>query len=218
MLRLFTRLMVFILIVWPESLLAEGNVFKHPVSIGDDLSPFWRVAEKLNEARVARGNFRQEKQIKVLKKPLLSSGKYISSADNGLYWKVEEPFRAETLFGNDGVFQRYEDGDWSRIFPEGQEMAQRFMDMLRAVFAGSRQQLVNNFDIYFEGDPQNWTIGLVPKRSEMKRFMHHIVLGGKELIERLEILEAGGDKALITFSDLSSSEVLTLQEERCFER
>ena len=182
-----------------------------------DNPSYYQVDAQLRQIPVFRGAFTQTKRILVLANPLVSTGRFVSSAEKGLYWRVITPFATETLFASDGIFQKDDTDTWKSAFPEGQAAVQSFVKVMRSVFAGDPRGLNQSFAVYFEGSLERWRIGLLPQSGQMQRFVRYIILHGAASIAGVEVAEGNGDYATIDFSDVAvAPRTLTNEEERQF--
>lgn len=195
------------------------TVFSYPVEPNDINAPLWRVAQRLNARKVLRGEFSQEKQIAVLRRPLISKGRFIFCEGRGLWWRVDNPVVSESVFSTTAIFQKRADGSSRDIIAEGQTVARGFLEVFAAVFAGDSRSLKQNFALSFAGREQDWRIGLIPHDRTIKRFLRYVMLSGTDFINQLEIREVNADISVIKFTNVAAEPAaLQPEEERYFER
>lgn len=180
-------------------------------------TPFALVSERLNRLHTLRGSFIQEKKIAVLERPLRASGRFIFSSARGLFWQVKEPVQSTVVISQNGMLQQTDSGRFESIAPDKQAVVVGFSRTFLALFSGDKSELNRNFLVYFSGSDREWTIGLVPKDLILSRVVKQIVLYGTTLVNRLSIIEAGGDSNEIRFEELRPSPPeLTAEEESAY--
>ena len=189
-------------------------VLSHPVVIEKPPPAFVAVNKLIREARCIRADFKEEKVIKVLKRPLSSSGTLIFAGKSGLYRAAKTPFAEELLVNSAGIAQRDANGKIEKLDVEKAPLAQGFIDAFLLVFSGDDKALPAAFDLYFDGDVDAWTLGLVPKKKPLSRFISHLIVTGKKgVLESLVILEVNGDKTTTRFSEVVTDRELTADEQ-----
>ncbi len=98
---------------WAES--ESDDLFSLPVSVNDPDDNFKSVSAALAEAKILRGHFQQEKQLKILKRPLKSNGYYVHAKGQGLYWRIEKPVQVSYVIKDTGITEFHENSDNSNI-------------------------------------------------------------------------------------------------------
>ncbi|WP_272932523.1 outer membrane lipoprotein carrier protein LolA [Sulfidibacter corallicola] len=187
----------------PPSTASEVDLYRGEKVSGDH-EAFQRVARRLQAVRVLRAHFDQTKKITALRRPLLSSGRFLFSADHGLYWHTIKPFDSLFLVTQSGITQR-EDGETTlNIAASEQPIVHGFTEIFLALFGGDTSALQRSFDLYFQGDQEHWTLGLKPKDRVMKRLIDHITLRGVDTVARIDFHETSGDVTQISLSDVQT--------------
>jgi hypothetical protein len=173
------------------------------------------VNKLLREAKSIRADFAEEKRIKVLKRPVVSSGSLIFNSKSGLYRVVKDPFVQELLITSAGIAQRDANGKVESMDVERVPIAKGFIDAFLLVFSGDQQALAAGFDLYFEGDESAWSLGFRPKKKPLSRFIASLVVTGKRgVLDSLSVLEVNGDKTFTRFAHVSTDRELTEDEQK----
>jgi hypothetical protein len=190
----------------------------HPVDIDHPPAAFTAVNKLLRDAKCVRADFAEEKRIKVLKRPLRSSGQIVFSGKLGLYRALKDPFVQELLVTPQGIAQRDDAGKVEKIDVEKQPLAKGFIDAFLLVFSGDDKALAAGFELYFDGDESAWTMGFVPKKKPLSKFIATMVVTGKRgVFETLIVGEVNGDKTATKFSNVVTDKELSPEEhERWF--
>lgn len=190
-------------------LIALADIFQQPVDLKG--SDFLTVIQKLQHVNVMRGNFSQRKQIKILKRPLISKGFMLFSNEQGLYWRIESPLNSIMVFTKQGIFEKHNDS-------VSRQKQANIGNLFSAIFAGDIKTLNRHFAIYFSIQADNWNIGLMPKTAMLQKVFRKIILKGKQQVEEIFIEELRGDTTLLQFSGIKTLPTeLTLAEEKYFD-
>lgn len=164
-----------------------------------------RVSERLTVADVTRGAFTQEHHLNVLSRPLVSRGDFVYHRQLGVRWSVIEPFASTMVVAPTGVFYQGE---------QAQPFAKGFGQLLLTLMQLDVEQLARNF--VASGDPggDEWKLVLKPRHDQWRQAITEIQLRGNQAINQVGVLEASGDKVLVTFTDIRYQPPLSDEERR----
>ena len=193
------------------------GVFLYPLIRDDITSEFWEIDDRFRKIAVFSANFQQLKSIKMLKRPLLSKGKFIFAKKNGLYWKINHPFSSTTVITADGIFEEQSNGQMKEVAKQAKPVVKAFSEAFLSVFSGDYSVLSKHFTIFFRVKKKGWEIGLQPLQSQMKKSIHQIVIKGDHLIESMRIFEANGDVTAVEFAETKIAKTLSPEEQKYFE-
>lgn len=193
-------------------------VLAHPVDLAQPPAAFVAINKVLRETKCIRADFAEEKKIKVLKRPLTSSGSLIFAGKDGMYRALKDPFVQELLVTPKGIAQRDPAGKIEKVEVDKQPLARGFIDAFLLVFSGDDKALAAQFDLYFDGDEDAWAMGFVPKKKPLSKFIANLVVTGKKnVLQTLEVIEVNGDKTSTRFENVVTDKDLTPDErKRCF--
>jgi hypothetical protein len=152
------------------------------------------AVEGLQQVALIRGDFRQRKNLKILKRPFLSSGRFVFSKQNGLYWEIVEPLPNAYLISKKGM--RPVSADTAVESPFADSIGRLFSSVLGA----DMKALQEHFDIYYRNAADHWQIGLKPSNRHIAAFISSIEITGDKYIDGIRIVETGGDTTDIAFS------------------
>jgi outer membrane lipoprotein-sorting protein len=166
------------------------------------------VEARLVKTEITEGRFRQEKNIKVLKKPLISTGTFIYHRSRGVIWQTLTPVSSVLLVNQARLMTAQGE----------QTLPPAFGRVFTAMFGGDLQAMKEGFDISGTNDKTAWKLQLKPKDALLQKIIVDMQLtGGKEL-QRIDIKEANGNFTRITFDQITHPETLTPAQEADFER
>lgn len=141
------------------------------------------LSQKLNLGETVRGHFVQSRQLKVLKKPLISQGQFIFDKEQGLIWQQIKPFESLLILKDKQLIQRDSQGRVQVSKADASASAAAMGDLLpslvRAMLGGDISGLSENFELHFlitdklnteklSPDGQ-WQLGLTPIDPLMKK-------------------------------------------------
>ncbi len=173
------------------------------------------VEEFLNKTLALKNNiqgkFNQEKHIKVLSRPLLSSGEFILSEQQGLVWDTQQPTKSRIKVNTTGLYEwkvtssDFTQGQW-QVKPESQSAGfSRYAKSFQALLNADIKQLQEGFDLYWQRTANNWQLGLKPKQnSQLTKLISWITVAGSDRVDMIQIREQSGDFSQITLLDVIS--------------
>ena len=164
--------------------------------------PLSQVLASRAKIQESVATFTQERRIRYVRDPLFSAGRLRFIAPNHLEMIVDKP-QAESFVYEDGV-----------LTLETAEQAERQISVnsdliLSAMFtglvgtlSGNEDELRRTFFVDFSDDHCRWQMTLLPKSKRVLEKIHEIDLSGsKEHIEKAEILQANGDRSILSISE-----------------
>jgi hypothetical protein len=160
-----------------------------------------QVMRLLAARRHGQVDFVEQHFLSVLKRPVESYGVMIYDAPNRLEKRTVEP-RPEDLVldGNELTVERkgrthvLDLAAYPSILP--------FIESLRATLAGDLPALERVFDVDFAGNLDRWTLSLSPRDSKVSKIVSRVRIdGSRDVLLKVEILEANGDRSLMTLRD-----------------
>jgi outer membrane lipoprotein-sorting protein len=166
-----------------------------------------QITARLAKTEITQGDFQQEKRLKVLRKPLISTGSFTYHQSKGVIWKTLTPV-ASLLLVND---TRLLTGQGEQAVPAA------FGKVFKAMLGGDLEELSNGFSITGSDQKTSWQIELKPKDELLKKIISSFVLSGDNELRMLEIQEAGGNVTLIKFDQITHPIQLTTEQEADFE-
>jgi hypothetical protein len=93
-------------------------------------------------------------------------------------------------------------------------------EVIRAVFSGNSQGLLDNFEVYYSGNASGsaaaWEIGLVPRNIAIGSFAEKIIMKGDTAVRSIFIYEQSGDTVQYILSHHSYPAELNSNEKAFF--
>ena len=179
---------------------------------------FTELSEELTKVKTLKSSFIQKKKIKVLKRPLVSSGELIFDRSIGVHWQLIMPYKSTIVIDNKKLTSIDDNGKKVTVKASEKPMLYGFTKIFMSIFAGNTDELKKHFQIYFKADTKGWRIGLIPTSSELKKVISKIVLSGSEsTVNAITLWESNGDQTDISFSDISKANELKAEDKKKFE-
>ncbi len=163
---------------------------------------FEQVLERLSSTRTVRGEFMQNREIRALRRPLVSSGRFIVS-DIGLYWEQTAPFASVLIADGERLVQGVGDQPRVTLRAADQPVALAISEVLLGIFRGQRADLEELFDVGFEPG-EHWSLELTPRSSPLSEVVRDIDVEGSRYIDRVIVRGRAADELTVTFSGVST--------------
>ena len=173
-----------------------------PLSPADLKNLLARIREKRAAAPHAQADFREEKVIRLMNKPIISSGK--------VWFEVPNKFRREVKGNSPSV--TVSDGQQLWIYYANFKSAERYtlgrrspLDSVIAAIntALNLENVEGNFNITASKIDNGYELELVPRSPSMKRMFQKLNLRINEelLVERTEMVQQNGDRMVTTYTN-----------------
>lgn len=172
-----------------------------------------QLDRQLRAPAVIRGHFTQEKYLRALPQPLVSTGTFVLARDQGLLWLLREPLQQDYRISPSGVARRDASG-WHPAQQQG--AAARQNALFLAVLRGDTEALQQDFELALSGTAERWTLTLTPRSKLLGQIFTRIVIQGGLTAERIELLETQGDSTLLLLTDSQIDEELSPTERHDF--
>ncbi|WP_395946932.1 outer membrane lipoprotein carrier protein LolA [Caedibacter taeniospiralis] len=180
---------------------ASDDIFNHPLSAKNQLA-FDKVQQEQAKIDHVYGQFIQIRHMKLLSKPLKSSGTFELSKKNGLKWLQEKPFQSTLIITSDKIEQSIEGNPAITITKKEQPIVFSFTTIFLSIFKGNAEALKQYFHIYFTQNNDSWHIALKPRGSPLDKAIQSIEMTGEKYASRILVNEAQGNQMSIEFSNV----------------
>lgn len=129
--------------------------------------------------------FTQEKYLEGFDQALSSQGYAIVDPRIGVQWQIQQPFSATQCW----------------LTASGSPVSQ----LLLAILSGELSELEHHFEIAITGALNGWQLTLEPRSEALAQVMNRIHVSGSTAIESVTLLEQGGHRTELTFSESTES-------------
>jgi hypothetical protein len=179
---------------------------------GDDLIDGIRSC--LGNPEVVRGEFEQKKVIEALGRPLISRGDFVFVRDHGVVWRTHTPFAQTLRLTRTSITQEQGGQVLFKLSADREPAIRAMSEILLPLFGAKFSQLEKHFQISGEVKGKSWRVVLDPSPAVPLQVFRQIRLEGTSHIQRVELMDANGDRTEIRFSHVQTGDALTPEEER----
>ena len=166
---------------------------------------------QLKDVKVMEGSFLQEKILPVFKKPLISTGHFLSVKGHGLLWNVEKPVPVRMVF-TPGMIKQYTNNGVKELNTTGTAY-DGIAILLPALFDNDLSRLEEYFIVSGEKDGDCWKLFLKPKGSKLEKVITSVLISGTgQIIQKAVLHGADKDVTNITFNGIRVSNNKPTQE------
>lgn len=162
---------------------------------------------KTPQACLQYAEFRQEKMLQGLPRPLVSQGSILLDCNRGTLWSTRTPIE-ETLVYTFGRKHWLVKAD-GEILPIKNAAQKRIGDILARIVSGDREFI----DKYFHRETADQTTRLLPAHKRLKKYIEFIAL--EELAEGLRVTVARTDKQNMLIAISALRELPQLDAKSC---
>lgn len=148
----------------------KADVFDHKTTIEQVLS-------EIPELESIKCRFKQERTVKNIQKPLVSNGNFEFKKGEGVYFETIYPVKSNVNYTNKNYKQ--------------------INDVINAISTKKYSKLEKEFDIFYEEENSNWTLGLKPK--DKNTVLSKITIEGQDYIKKIEITQTNGNETKLWF-------------------
>jgi hypothetical protein len=146
-------------------------------------------------------DFVEQHFLAVLKRPVESSGLMIYDAPKRLEKRTKEP-RPETLVLDGDVLTVQRGGQQHVLDLKAYPAILPLIESMRATLAGDASALERVFTVDHAGSLAHWMLTLAPRDERVAKKVSKVRIEGvRDQLVTVEILEADGDRSLITLRD-----------------
>lgn len=183
-----------------RAVVASLMVLAAPASNAQSEFDLTRLMQELRQVKTARARFVELKHIAILTAPLESSGTLLYVAPRRLEKHVLSPRRESLILDGDTlVLESNDGGKRRRLSLQQHPVAWALAEGLRSTLAGDLETLRRFYDVSLEGSRARWELRLKPSDPRVKALVSEILARGSDAwIGAIEVLEAGGDRAVMT--------------------
>jgi hypothetical protein len=204
-----------LIVLWGTAAAAD-DVFAHPATPAQLLELVGPSARALAAQPVLAGTFAQRRFLRDLPAPLRSDGDFVFSKELGIVWHTAHPFDAAFVLTREGLTQRTEGMQTTRVGAGSQPALRVSIELFFALFALDLERLSSDFEVFAAKVPEGWQIGLRPKPGVLAAVFSSLVIHGAERMERIDLFEANGDRSEIDLATLERLPGLTDEQRRRF--
>ncbi|MDR2031128.1 MAG: outer membrane lipoprotein carrier protein LolA [Azoarcus sp.] len=166
---------------------------------------------------VTRGEFLQTRRLAQIKKPLVSSGRFLVARDVGVIWEGVAPFAQTTRLTRNEILQTHGQETVTRLSADKEPVVGVIHAILFGVLSGDIEALAQRFDYSGSVTGEAWRLDFTPRDAGLARFVRSLSLSGGRDIGQVEITNAAGDVTHIEFKAQVHAGELAGEDRKRFE-
>ncbi len=149
-----------------------------------------------------KARFTEKKFLAVLDRPIVATGEMTYLPPDRLEKRTLTP-RPELLLLDRDTLSIERDKQRFSISLSQQPEARAFVDSIRSTLAGDRSALEKSYLLHLSGQPEKWTLTLLPSDQRIASLIQRIVVtGSRNQILSIEYLQADGDRSLLNIEPI----------------
>jgi outer membrane lipoprotein-sorting protein len=153
----------------------------------------------LSAVRAAGGKFTERKYLSILNEPLVLEGMVRYRAPDYVRKEYDDPDSESYEVRGDRLTIEFPDGRRRDLSIDEHPVLRAFVESYRGTLAGDLETLKRYFDLQLDGHMDAWQLRLTPRRPELAEYLSAVVVHGRQgTVTRVETLEAGGDRSVMT--------------------
>lgn len=147
----------------------------------------------------SNARFTETREIGMLTTPLESSGTLSYRRPDFLEKRTLQPQPEGLRLEGDRLTLTQAGGASRTLSVSAMPEIQTYVESIRATLRGDVPSIMRFYEVALEGAPQDWRMQLTPRAEEARKIVQRIVIaGGDTTIRRIEILQADGDRSVMT--------------------
>ncbi len=164
-----------------------------------------QLMQQLAERRHGHATFVERQFIKVLDRPLESSGELFYDAPDRVEKRTLLPKPASLVLEQGTLTIRRGKQAYVLAVRDYPQFAP-FIDSIRATLAGDLAALERSYEISYAGAAAGWTLGLVPREAALARVVVRIrIAGAGDQVREVTIERGDGGRSVMTIKELPGS-------------
>jgi outer membrane lipoprotein-sorting protein len=146
--------------------------------------------------------FREVKELALLAEPLEVRGTLYFVPPDRLARVTDAPSRSVLVIDGARFSFRNEAGA-DDVDLSDNPVARAFVTNFLVLFNGDLEALRERYATEFRREGERWTLALRPRRRPLSDLVERVVLSGAgRVLDRMEMVEAGGDRTVTSFADV----------------
>jgi len=147
----------------------------------------------------SNARFVETREVSLLNAPMESSGTLTYRRPDFLEKRTLQPQAESLRLDGDRLTLTQADGASRTLSVSSVPEIQTYVESIRATLRGDVPAIMRFYEVALNGTEQDWRMQLTPRADEARATVQRIVIAGREaVIRRIEILQADGDRSIMT--------------------
>jgi len=187
-------------------LIAAAPLLLAPLAPGAADAPAWdfvRLMAELAQVQTSEARYSEVRHVAMLQRPLELSGTLRYTRPARIEKLQTRPFR-ELVRVDEDTLTLERDGKTRSVVLRNVPLVGALVESLRATLAGDATELERLYHVSMDGSREGWRLKLTPREIEVAGIVREInISGAGARVGRIEILESGGDRSVMTIREAS---------------
>ncbi len=159
------------------------------------------LMSRLEEKGTYRATFHQTKHLDALEEPLVLKGSLLYEPPDHLKKVVTQPHEKIYEIRGDRLTIATPEEDTRRLTITDHPLLQTFVATMRGILSGDLGALEEDYHLQLQGGPDQWSLRLRPKDSQIGEKIKRVVVRGREgSVLSVKTVEPNGDYSLLEIS------------------
>jgi len=160
-----------------------------------------QLMSELGHVERSQAQFTEQKYMKVLKKPVESSGTLIYEAPDRMIKRTLKP-KPETMTVDADRLTLERQGRTRALRLQDYPTLWAFIESIRSTLKGDLSALQRFYQVELSGEPQHWLLSMKPKDVKMSRVISSVEIAGTQgKIRTVKVQETQGDHSVMTITE-----------------
>jgi outer membrane lipoprotein-sorting protein len=171
-------------------------------------APVWgleQLMEGLQQVKSSKARFVERKHLAILNAPLEFTGTLLYTAPGRIEKHTATPRPESMLLDGDTLTVENRSRNQRRtLVLKDYPVIWAFVEGMRSTLAGDLPSLQRFYRVSLEGTASQWRLLLTPTETSMRAWVSEMrITGSQHRVRTIEVLEAQGDRSLMTISELN---------------
>ena len=170
----------------------------------------YNIEKNVSSVKTIQCDFQQIKNVSLLNDKVISKGKMFFSNGN-LRWEYQIPYHYAFVVFNQQVFVKSEN-EIKKMDVQSSQFYKRIAQLMVSTISGNNLSQNNEFNVELYSIGTKYVAKLIPKQNKLKKMFVDINLhfnNAQNLVEKIVINEASGDKTTIEIMNAKTNVIIT---------
>ena len=164
-----------------------------------------QLTQLLSQVKAGEATFKEKRTVDMLERTLESSGRLSFAAPDTFVRETLKPRQEKVAVVGNSVTMSA--GSRSRTVPlDSVPEAAVIMEAIRGTLTGNRELLERHFNAVVSGNPQRWSLELMPVEPRLRELVRSVQLGGQQSqVREVTVTMSDGDRSVMTIEPVAAA-------------
>lgn len=173
-------------------------------NVADVEAVMQKLMQTSKSTQSVSAKFTQEKTMSIVPNPIVSKGLFFFKQPEQIRWEYQSPFKQLMIIANGKVIVQDEKKTKEQDISKNMA-ARELKKLISGMVSGQMLQSNKQFKTTVYENADNYKLVLIPTNPNLKNYIasvHHYFTKNTLQTNRVEIMEKGGDKTVISFDNV----------------